>query len=54
MLAAYLKKFAVEIDFQAARRVQTTEWQRYDAIRLEIFKLMNEADELASMLRYKV
>lgn len=49
-ISQYLATYATPIDISHAAALEQ-EWKRYNEIKLEIFKLMQEADELATRLR---
>jgi hypothetical protein len=51
VIASYLKGYATAVDLKRAAGIMPAEWARYGAIRQEIFRLMTEADTIASRLR---
>jgi hypothetical protein len=51
VLASYLEHYAAPVNFEQAAILRPAECARYRAVRLMMFPLMAEADEIASELR---
>ena len=50
-LAEYQERFANHIDLSAAQARHPDDWTRYDSLRADIYRLMQEADRIAEKLR---
>jgi hypothetical protein len=51
LIATYLEQYGTPVNLKRAAEMLPAEWERYSAIKHEIFSLMAEADKIASRLR---
>jgi len=51
LIAGYLKGYAALVNLKQAAELLPDDWTRYCAIKQEVFRLMEEADIIATRLR---
>lgn len=50
-IQSYLEKHAIPVDIERIKRDMPEEWSRYNNIKVKIFELMKEADQIADSIR---